>query len=468
MELYVAGQFDKVGSITRNNIASFDVNGTTYTLNSFAPVFDDFIVDMFVIDDYLYLGGSWTVIDGVDNYGLARFNLITHTHDTSWNPGDITKVHRIKSITSDGTQVFFTGNFQTYLGQSRRNAAAININTQTLTSWHPDCGGISQGSVTYNARYNVIDNFVYIGAKVIGAADDLARVDTVNGTVDATWTPTGFNQNGAVTHNFAFDNTSVWICGEFNSLNFDDRTYIARVSNIDGSTLSFNANITPPNSVGLYGTSIAFSQDGNTVYLACFNDNHVADPPLVSGYNIATGSLVWNPSLDYLSTSNMGGRCVLTGSVIVAGRFANVNGDTTAGGLAIFDDGTSVPPLSPKPTGQFTFQNLSATLFTLANYGVASPPTPTPTPVGLSRVLKKFRIKLNYIDPFNPEHFSRSTFIPTPIGNIEHFHGYEFIVTSEWLAYYLTKNYVNGTELTKVLELVDLNPGDEDVLPHFP
>ncbi len=71
---YIGGEFNKVGAISRTQLA--EVSLTTGIATARNPV----------IDLPIYLGGYFDIIDGQSRSGIAKYDLATGVIDSTWNP----------------------------------------------------------------------------------------------------------------------------------------------------------------------------------------------------------------------------------------------------------------------------------------------------------------------------------------------------------------------------------------------
>lgn len=88
--MYSGGTFHTVANssgtqFTRNNLFSF--SATSGTINAFAPNINGAVWGVNASPSALYVGGTFTTVDGVARRGIAKLDPITGAVDTSFNAG---------------------------------------------------------------------------------------------------------------------------------------------------------------------------------------------------------------------------------------------------------------------------------------------------------------------------------------------------------------------------------------------
>ena len=260
-QLVIAGGYTTIDSISRNNLASFDLN--TLTLTSFNPDVDDYVTSLASRNDTLYFGGTFLNVSGQARSRLAALNLsngallswapITNgaTQDFELNGPNIylagyfsningqvrnrlaaldisgnllplsvsiTNVGDLESIELDGDILYVGGSFNSFGGLTRKNVAAYNISTGTVTSWNPNV----------NNRVNSLElksNIIYMGGQfttVGGVTRNLMAAVNTNGSLNAwdpnvQWLPSSSSVTENVSTILATD-SMIYIGGTFNTV----------------------------------------------------------------------------------------------------------------------------------------------------------------------------------------------------------------------------------------------------------
>ena len=134
--LYVGGNFSQVGTTTttaRRNMAAFDV-ATGDLLDDFNPRPNGGVFDLEVDGNTLYVGGSFTVIDGQDSGRMARFDneeLVVVVDDeervVGWGP-EVNETVRGIAVDDNG-MIWIGGDFtQVDNNASAKFLAVLNAN----------------------------------------------------------------------------------------------------------------------------------------------------------------------------------------------------------------------------------------------------------------------------------------------------------------------------------------------------
>ncbi len=194
--MYAGGSFGSVstapgvspgGTFTRTNLVAF--NATTGVISSFAPTINGAVWALATDGTWLYVGGTFTSINGVARRGLAKLNPTTGAVDTRFNagfgsgkvteaavvggrllvggtfPGKLRALNLVSgantgyinvsisgsvadnagpvevyrfAVNPAGTRLVAVGNFTTVAGQSRYRAfmLTLGISSATLNAWY--------------------------------------------------------------------------------------------------------------------------------------------------------------------------------------------------------------------------------------------------------------------------------------------------------------------------------------------
>jgi len=153
--LFIGGDFTLINDPTIKNLvriskATFVVD-ESWVLN---PV-SGYIRKMLLIDRYLYLGGSFSIIDGENQAGIARIDLVSYELDDLWSPtldlGD-----GVKTMVNDAGYLYLGGNFIVSPGQT--NICRINLESGAI-----DASFDVSFSVVPEALF-LLDNSLFVGA----------------------------------------------------------------------------------------------------------------------------------------------------------------------------------------------------------------------------------------------------------------------------------------------------------------
>ncbi|MGF1566198.1 MAG: hypothetical protein ACFCUH_12600 [Flavobacteriales bacterium] len=188
-------------------------------------------------DTALFVGGSFTNIEGVPRNGLAAFSLTTGEL-LAWNPGLNSYVEYLE-VRDD--LLFVGGDFTSIGGVIRNGVCAIDIASALPTSWNPNANN-SVRSMAFT------DSTVYLGGKFTNLngviARGLAEVSLVTGerigpdiSVTGTfWSFTIPTSVGAI----ALHGDTVFFGGNFKSVQSYTRHALAAVSRSTGELLEWH------------------------------------------------------------------------------------------------------------------------------------------------------------------------------------------------------------------------------------
>ena len=187
---YLAGDFSEVGGEPRTNLAAIDV-ATGHVDPTFAPVISNpgggnFTVDGIALspdEQDLYIGGTFTNVNGSFQTRLAKLDAITGAVDTTFD-ADISA--RVDTIATDGTSVWVGGNFATVDGVSAPNLVKLDATTGDL-----DPNWVGTADLRVLDIELDVNNVLWVGGNfdnIAGTATKkLAPLDPVDGNVIATW-----------------------------------------------------------------------------------------------------------------------------------------------------------------------------------------------------------------------------------------------------------------------------------------
>lgn len=134
-----AGAAPGTNTVTRSNLLAYDI--TTGVLNTtWAPSANGDVLALAVSPDKsrIYIGGSFTNVNGVTRNRIAALNATTGALDHSFQPKADASVKAI-AVTAD--KVYFGGVFGSVGGVSRTKVAAAQAADGALLSWAPTLAG---------------------------------------------------------------------------------------------------------------------------------------------------------------------------------------------------------------------------------------------------------------------------------------------------------------------------------------
>jgi len=222
-KILIGGGFTSVNEIARTNLARLNPNGSVDEAWNVAA--DNTVGQIAISGTDVFVLGDFYAIGGQIRSGLAKLSTTgSGTTDPLWNPAHPGNLH---ALAVSGTDLFVGG--LSYLAK-----------LSTTGSGAADAGWGSQAQPDNNIFTMALDgtNF-YVGGNftTIGGTNrsQLAKLNTLTGTVDPNWTPSVSGGNGvfALTVNGA----SVFVGGSFTSVSGQSRTHLAKLSTADGAAV---------------------------------------------------------------------------------------------------------------------------------------------------------------------------------------------------------------------------------------
>lgn len=242
-KMYMGGEFERVGTISRRALASFDVisgevstSPNSFNANLQNPLGAVFVTAMETPDgeSSLIIGGSFNSASGLSRGNLASYNINTNTINTSWNPVTDGPVYTLKS--SSGS-LYIGGLFTNVSGSIRNNVAAVSSTTGSLLSWNPGTNGIVKSIDLGTSGIYIGGRFTTVGGSV---RNRLALVSTI-GLVQP-WNPTVIGDVSVIN----VGDYSVYIGGTFTTVAGITRNRIAELSLVSPTCNSWNPNADEP------------------------------------------------------------------------------------------------------------------------------------------------------------------------------------------------------------------------------
>jgi len=323
--VYLGGNFSGANSVngtaTRNRAAKVDTtNGTVDS--SWNPNLNGTVYSIAVDGSSVYVGGTFSGAKSVNgtttrNY-VAKVDTTNGTVDGSWNPNPNSTIN---ALVVSGSSVYVGGASTQAGGVVRNNAAAID-SSGALTSWDPNLNSTVRA-------ITVSGSSVYLGGAFNGAnsvngsatRNRASKVDTTNGTVDASWNP---NLTGSV-FAIAVDGSSVYLGGDFNGANsVNGNTLRNRAAKVDTTNGTVDASWNPNISNQVFAIAVS----GSSVYIAgIFNGansvNGTTTRNNAAKFNTTNGTVdsSWNPNV----SSSVLAIAVDGSSVYLGGQFSGSN-----------------------------------------------------------------------------------------------------------------------------------------------
>lgn len=130
-----AGAAAGTSLMPRSNILAYNIN--TGVATSFAPVINGTVKAMAVSPDgtTLYVGGSFTAVNGTTRWNFAAFNIATGALLTTFQPA--VGGSYVNAIVATSTTVYIGGLIGAATGVTRKNFAAFSAKNGALLAWAP-------------------------------------------------------------------------------------------------------------------------------------------------------------------------------------------------------------------------------------------------------------------------------------------------------------------------------------------
>jgi uncharacterized delta-60 repeat protein len=243
-KILICGNFNRVGSFTRNGLARLNADGTVDTTFDVGDGFDSTVMSIKVLTDgKILVGGSFFTFNSQQVGSLVRLNP-DGTRDTSFAPLVAASSVRDITVQPDG-KILIVGGIITVNGTQRRGIARLNADGTLDTTFNIGTGTTSS---VYVVRLQT-DGKVLIGGAFTSfngttGKRGILRLNT-DGSLDNTFTA-GVNTSGVPPTVYSLvvqTDDKIIIGGNFSDVNGVQRSNIARV-NADGSLdTSFTAGV---------------------------------------------------------------------------------------------------------------------------------------------------------------------------------------------------------------------------------
>ena len=316
--MVLGGDFDNVYSTYRNG--GYAIDTKTGELLEWHPEVgqNSFITSIIVdsVNNHIYLGGSFTSIQGESHQRLVRVDPITGVPDNSWNASANQLVHKLE-WDPNRNELYVTGNFNQLNGQNRNTVGRIDA-SGNLSSWDPAPDNQVHQVRVLDSTVIIVGEFSNIG----GATRNRIAALDMNGQATA-WAPdikTSFGSAGRV---FTVEVSSdrIYIGGWFEKVDSMDRVRLA--------AFDFSGNLlpwAPPVDRG-FSTSLRNISSIKAINNHLFLNGQFSD---VAGISVNNFAWLDAPSglvrgLRIIPNSFINAIEVLDSLVYIGGRFSQIN-----------------------------------------------------------------------------------------------------------------------------------------------
>lgn len=192
--VYAVGKFDNARaplaapgtSLTaRSNVLAYDIN--TGNLLSFAPSVNGVVKSVAASPDgtRVYIGGSFTEVNGVARYNFAALDSSTGQLVPGFSPS--IGGSGVYALTVSGSAVYAGGWFSQANGTARKNFAAFSASNGALLPWAPTSDLQADAMVMDPLGDNVILGGRFSQINGNAAMRGIAAVDKLTGELDTAW-----------------------------------------------------------------------------------------------------------------------------------------------------------------------------------------------------------------------------------------------------------------------------------------
>mgnify|MGYP003287950770 CR=1 FL=1 len=285
----------------------------------------------------VYIGGSFTTVNGQPRNRLAAFNAATGTLST-WNPGANGDVRALKA-SPDGTRLYVGGDFTRVAGVPRYRIAALSAHSGNAFGWSPYINDSVKAITT-------IGNTVYAGGDFISAEgagrQHLAAFNATSGNLSTTFKPNisngGTNFATVLSMDVSADGNTLYFAGDFARVNGTFRRNAAAVSSGIATLRAWSPSATA-DVVG----DLDVSASGRTVFVGGRSAGGYAQ-----AYGPTTGgSPVWN-----VATNGDVEAIVVSSSILyIGGHFTTVAGASRGHLAALSASGGGLQSWNPGANG---------------------------------------------------------------------------------------------------------------------
>ncbi len=179
--VYIAGRFGSVNDETFFNIMRFNIDDFSIDLDwkpnihrSHRPEINALAID----ENYIYLGGRFTSVNGHDRKHLVRLSLVDGSLDLGWSPEPN---YSVSAIIRDADTLYVGGSFGQISGTFSSNIVKLNKNNAMVY------GEWTQPNIESLRDIVLIDNYLYCATE--HETNKLFRISKYNGTKDWEWNP---------------------------------------------------------------------------------------------------------------------------------------------------------------------------------------------------------------------------------------------------------------------------------------
>lgn len=267
---------------------------------------------------YVYIGGTFTQVNGNTFNRICRFNATSGAVDNGWNPN---ANNSVDAIVVSGNDILVGGQFTNIGGQAKTRLAKLNnTNGNAEASWTANANGRVYGLAVSGTDLYVAGDFNQLGS---ATRENAGKVAISDATVDGSWNP----NLDALARCIEIDGSDIYIGGDFTDVNSGTtRNRVAKFNNSNGNAdASWNPNVNDPvKDIAITSSHVYLAGDFTQVNGATARNR-------LAKFDKTNGNVVsaWNPNPNHGFGLNLMESIVVTDDgIYVGGRFTLIGGGT--------------------------------------------------------------------------------------------------------------------------------------------
>lgn len=256
--IYIGGTFTQVNGLPRNHMASFDAS--TGVLSSWNPDFDSGVNSITRVGSKLVVGGTFYTVNTQTRPFICMFDIATGNLESwmdtsiySWDLG----------VAADGNNFYYPGLIHS---SGRCRIFCVDALTGNTLPWQSD--SILSGDINamvVAGSYIYVGGWFYLYGSLNNQYNNICRFDKVTGALDTSWHPQIPASNFGITALLEHD-SKVWIGGVYDSIAGVPRKGVA-CFNLNGTITSFNQFSSSYEVFALYAAGSNIWVGGNSYML---------------------------------------------------------------------------------------------------------------------------------------------------------------------------------------------------------
>src|SRR5260221_378365 len=295
--LACAGNFCIMGGERREGAAALDL--ATGQLTGWHPVIHGQqgaiqignVLKIFVSGGTAWLGGQFSFVNADTRHALVSVDAVTGATNAAFDPGFFLTGDFVMAMELRGRALFAGGSFNTPVsGQS--NLISLDATTGAVVP-----GSTGAGPTVYELALSADQNTLYLCGQISGVGNPsvsrhyLAAIDPTNGTV-LSWDPNPDQIVGTV----RFYNGQVWVAGNFLQIGGQAHGGLAALDPVTGAASSAFAPILQHSGVAVGASELVLDEDG-LITCGGFDTVNSQDRNFMAACDSTNAPLLgWNPA----------------------------------------------------------------------------------------------------------------------------------------------------------------------------